>query len=165
MHKILTDPETNGGELMFAGLMIPLGLAAYMVYLHYHVGDAMAFSNIQRAWDRGIGNPVTVFLTAFEQRPFNQFLAMMALFSLGMSVYLAVQREFGLALFLAFVTLIPLSTGLTSMMRYVLLQPPLLLGLGLLICRYRWLYLLLPGAISGYVFMTYAWLEGFFFVI
>lgn len=165
IRKMLTDPDTNVGKYVFAGLTIPLGLASYMIFLHEYVGDALAFSHIQRAWGRQIGNPVIVLMNAVNGDSYGRIMSFFAVAALGIAVYLAVQKELGLALFLAFVTLVPLSTGITSMGRYVMLQPPLLLALGLLISRYRWLYPLLAIFILAYVAMTYAWLEGYFFVI
>lgn len=165
LRKIFTEPDANGGKLVFAGLMIPLGVVGYMVFLHHHVGDALAFSHIQRAWDRQIGNPVTVLINVMEGGNYNRLMAFFAMFSLAMAIYLAAQKELGLALFLAFVTLIPLSTGVPSMGRYVMFQPPLLLALGLLISSHKWLYSLLVIFILGYLVMTYAWLEGLYFVI
>lgn len=136
-----------------------------MLYLHDHIGDAMAFSHIQRAWDREIGNPVEILIQAFDGRPYDRHMAWFAIFSLIMSGYLAARQEIGLALFLAFVTLIPLSTGVDSMGRYVMLQPPMLLGLGLLIGPRRWLYPVLAIFVLGYIGMINAWLEGYNFVI
>ncbi|MEM7521033.1 MAG: hypothetical protein AAF307_08335 [Pseudomonadota bacterium] len=165
LRRVMTDPRANGAKLIFAGLIIPLGLAAYMIFLHQHVGDALGFSHIQRAWGREIGNPFAVLARGIEGDTYQKWMAGFAIFALLMATFLAVRRELGLAVFLVFVTLLPLSTGLDSMGRYVMLQAPVLLGLGLLISRYRVLLPLLALMALGYVLLTYAWLEGRFYVI
>ena len=40
---------------VFALLLIPLGLIAFMIYLHTITGNALAFMNVQQAWGRGTG--------------------------------------------------------------------------------------------------------------
>ncbi len=44
-------------------MLIPLGLFAYMLYLHVTFGDAFAFSAAQRAWGRQVVGPVAAILT------------------------------------------------------------------------------------------------------
>lgn len=166
LRKVRRESNANGGKLIFAGLLIPLGLASYMFYLHAHIGDAMAFSHVQRAWDREIGNPVVILLTAFTSGNwYNQTMAGFAVFSLMMTGYLVAQKEPELAIFLAFATIIPLATGTDSLGRYVMLQPSLLLAVGLLISKRRGLYPLLAVSVFGYIAMCYAWLEELSFVI
>lgn len=165
IRRVLSDKSANGGKLVFAGLLIPMGLAVYMLYLHLQVGDALAFSHIQRAWGRQVGNPLTVLSQALADPGYARHMAIFAIFALIMSIYLAAKREFGLAIFLAFATLIPLSTGIPSMARYVLMQPAMLLALGMVLTRHRWLLPVLAVLVFGYVSMLDAWLEGRYFVI
>jgi hypothetical protein len=163
--QLFRNPEANAGKLLFAGLMIPVGLSCYMLFLHNHVGDAMAFSHIQRAWDREIGNPFVTLWMASKGNSYHLTMMAAAIFSLVISGYLMVKKEFGLALFLIFVTLIPLSTGTSSMARYVLLQPPLILAVTILVSQDRLFYPLVPLSIFGYLRMSYAWQEGAYYVI
>lgn len=165
LGRVIRDPAANGGRLIFAGLLIPLGLAGYMLFLYLHTGDALAFSHIQRAWDRSLTNPLVHLMQALSAPGYPRLMALSAILSLILAGYLALRGEGGLALFLAFATLLPLATGIASMGRYVVMQPGFLLALVMLMTRYRWLrVLLVPGA-GGYLAMSHAWQEGAFYVI
>lgn len=165
LGRVIRDPAADGGRLILAGLLIPLGFGGYMLFLYLHTGDAMAFSHIQRAWDRSLTNPLTHLMQGLAAPGYPRLMALSALGGLGLSVYLALRGEAGLALFLAFATLLPLATGTSSMGRYVAMQPGFLLALVMLMHRYRWMrLLLLPGA-AGYLAMSHAWQEGAFYVI
>lgn len=45
-----------------AGLLVPLGTAAYMLYLHLAFGDALAFVRASAAWERQAQSPVGMVL-------------------------------------------------------------------------------------------------------
>ncbi|RYE86109.1 MAG: hypothetical protein EOP19_07725, partial [Hyphomicrobiales bacterium] len=57
--RLLREPE-----LLVALALAPVGLALFMVFLHLHTGDALAFVHIQRGWDRALGNPLEVLYVA-----------------------------------------------------------------------------------------------------
>ena len=56
----------RGFRVILAIWFIPLVMFAYMFYMHYHVGDAFSFKNIQLAWGRIFGNPFGYWLEGFE---------------------------------------------------------------------------------------------------
>lgn len=149
------------------GLFVcPLGLALYMFYLYFHVGDALAFKHIQIAWGRSIGNPFSILVGGLMSGGVDRFYALTALGSLVMGAWLAIQRRFDYAIFLIGATLIPLATGLSSMPRYVLWQMPFLFGVSTIVSRYkftRWPYFIFSGAASGFVIG--AWFLGKDFLI
>lgn len=112
----------------FGLLLLPLGLALFMVFLYYRMGDGLAFSHVQIAWERIPSNPfkyLVVGLEATDALP--QLWAWMTVLALVMTAYLVLSKEYGLAAFSLCATLIPLSTGLTAMPRYLWWQAPLLL--------------------------------------
>lgn len=122
-------------QLVLAVFVAPLGLFAYMAYLHFHMGDALAFSHIQRGWDRVLGNPLTLLVKGLGitslRRLLNggmaQWCALWSLLGLIGAGYLMRLRRFPEAVFVLICLLIPLSTGLDSMPRYVIGLAPLLL--------------------------------------
>jgi len=165
LSQVLRQSDAKAGRLLFAGMLIPLGLAAYMIFLHFHVGDAMAFSHIQRAWDRELSSPLYHLSKGLRGSPYTFIMALTALIGAALAGYLAWKGEGGLALFLLFATAIPLATGTSSLGRYVMMQPAFLLAVVMLMHDHRLLRaLLVPSALS-YLWMSYAWQESLFFVI
>jgi len=49
--------------------LVPLGLISYMVYLHFHVGDALAFVKAQAAWGRILTVPGKSLWVAYQSNP------------------------------------------------------------------------------------------------
>ena len=75
-----------------------------------------------------------------------------------MSIWLAVRRRYDYAIFLAFATLVPLSSGLASMPRFVFWQMPFLLGLVEVLSKnsiIKLVYLAFSAAMAA--FMTVSW--------
>jgi hypothetical protein len=165
LSQVIRASDAKISKLLFAGLLIPLGLAAYMVFLHFHVGDALAFSHIQRTWDRELSSPLHHIENGLRGNPYSFIMVLTALTGFVLAGYLTVKGELGLALFLFFATVIPLSTGTTSMGRYVVMQPAFLLAVVMLMYNHRWLRALLVPSALGYLWMSYAWQESLFFVI
>lgn len=158
--------ERAGPERYLLGLMLlPLGLGLFMAFLYWLSGDALAFSHIQRAWDRVPGNPFAYIVSGLRADAINRYWAVMTSLALLVPVYFAWRRRFELALFSLGCTLIPLSTGLWAMPRYIWWQAPILLALALLLRnRLAWA-VYLAGAASGLTHMYLAWLGGKGFVI
>lgn len=46
-------------KLLLGVFLTPLGLFLYMLYLRFHVGDALAFMHIQKAWGRSVGDTLS----------------------------------------------------------------------------------------------------------
>lgn len=115
-------------RMLLAVMLVPFGLALFMLYLHFRVGDALAFSHVQIAWERLPSNPFVHLIDGLNsQEPLNQLCAWMSIGALSMTAYLTLRCEYGLALFALCATLVPLSTGLLAMPRYLWWQAPLLL--------------------------------------
>ena len=118
-------------------LLVPLGLAAYMLYLHWLTGNALAFRDAQVSWDRGSGmfwRPLVDYVKHFREMavPWNFKLLNFAAAMLGFSctVSLARRREWALALFGLLALVLPLSSqSLQGMDRYVMLIFPVFMVL------------------------------------
>ncbi len=149
------------------GLMLaPLGLALFMAYLHFRVGDALAFKHAQVAWGRLIGNPLEVLVRGFDTGGWDRYFAVLAALGLAMSLWHLARRRMSYAVFLAVVILIPLATGIQGIPRYLFWQVPFLLGIVELLGRRRLLfslYLAFSAAFSSLFIVS--WLTGRTFVI
>lgn len=145
-------------------LLLPLGMSLYMVYLQFHTGDAMAFSHIQVAWGRSLQNPFSNLWIGLTTG--SAVKAIFALLALIMAAWLLFKKYYHYGLFLLLTTLLPLSTGLESLPRYVMWQVPFLFGLVLLLSKREaiaWIGGFYATGIAS--FITLAWFTGKGFVI
>ncbi|HWU19597.1 MAG TPA: hypothetical protein VN155_18105 [Devosia sp.] len=155
-------------QLVLALFIAPLGLFAYMAFLYFWMGDALAFSHVQRAWARTIANPLTYLWQGFGNRPdagwapsSSQILAMAAASGLVLTGVLAWRRQWPAALFCLLAILIPLAAGLASMLRFMTALTPLTITLMTLLARRRWLFWLsLAAILLGAYTTTLAWFGG-----
>jgi hypothetical protein len=115
-------------DLILSGLLAAAGLFVFMAYLYLHTGDAFAFRHVQVAWRRDPGNPLRLLIGRFDPRNLGNLLegrssdfyfqcwGYLGLTLLGSLVY---RRRFMEATFGFFCLVVPLSTGLDSLPRYV----------------------------------------------
>jgi hypothetical protein len=115
------------GRALVACALAPMGLFAFMAYLHFHVGNALAFVVVQSAWHRSLGNPVVRLWDSLASGPttLGFWFAMTATVALAMSLVIAVRGSIGVALFCAASIIVALSSGLESMPRYAAGLAPL----------------------------------------
>jgi hypothetical protein len=155
-------------DVLVAIFVAPLGLFAYMAYLHWHVGDALAFSHVQRAWGRATGNPLVYLWNALTNFPrdswwptVSQQLGAAWLVGIAMTVVMAARRHFPAALFCLVCLTLPLSAGLASMARFTVGLAPVTVTAMTLLSRSSALYYVGLGIIliGGY-FGTVGWLTG-----
>lgn len=181
LAKLVEDHRREGGtmrafpaallarpDLLLAVVISPLGLFAYMLYLHLLIGDGFAFSHVQRAFGRSIADPLSQLFYGFQAWKFEgwrpvwvPWSAFAALGGLMLCAVLAWRRHYGAALFCALCILLPLSAGLASMVRYVMGLAPLTMLACTLLSRNRLLWL--AGFVlflAGCWFNTIAWMEG-----
>lgn len=152
-------------KVISGALLIPLGLALFMIFLHFRMGDALAFSHVQRAWMREPGNPFTHLIDGFiSGERLIVFWAAMTLAALLAAVYLAYRKRMELAVFSALCTLIPLSTALWSIPRYIWWQAPILLVVAELTSKKRSWMVAIPAGVAGMVYMYAGWFSGHWFV-
>ena len=153
-------------SITFSLLLIPLGISLYSTYLYFLTGDALAFSHIQRAWNRYPENPITVILNGFKSKDtLHIYWAFLSLTAIASTIYFFYKRYSELALFSLICTLVPLSTGLWAMPRYIWWQAPLLLlVVKVLSTRKSWI-IFLPLFLLGSLYMYYGWFTGKDFVV
>jgi len=108
-------------------LLIPMGLLIFIAYNHHLTGDPLAFRNIQSApgWNRGSTNPFQVLLNGLYQGLFKSNMrtlleSSISIISLISLIIFNRKIDVSYFLFSIYSILIPLSTGLDSMPRYIL---------------------------------------------
>ncbi|WEK04836.1 MAG: hypothetical protein P0Y65_00840 [Candidatus Devosia phytovorans] len=156
-------------KLVLAIFISPLGLFVYMAFLNYWIGDGLAFSHVQRAWARVVGNPVFYLwrgltnwsVTQGQWLTPSQVLALAAVAGLILTGVLAWRRQWPAVLFALLAIIIPLAAGLASMLRFMTAMAPLTITLMTLLGRWRWLFVVsLLTILIGAWFTTLAWLGG-----
>ena len=109
------------------------GLSAYMIYLHWLTGDALAFSHIQIAWGRDFENPLGRLFAGLMQSDLGsfasstsrsqEFLALGGLVAFLVIIMMALSGWLEEAVMLLATLLLALSTGLESVPRYIFCNP------------------------------------------
>lgn len=155
-------------DWLLALFLAPIGLFSYMAFLHVHIGDAFAFSHVQRAWARPMGDPFTFVWNALSNFPdtgwlptVSQQLAIASLAGYVLVGMLVWRHRYGMAIFSTICLTLPLFAGMASMLRFVAGLAPMPLMLAELLSTRRWLWLLamVMFPITGY-FTTIGWLNG-----
>ncbi|WP_240230601.1 hypothetical protein [Devosia lacusdianchii] len=155
-------------RLVLAIFIAPLGLFAYMAFLHYWIGDGLAFSHVQRAWGRQIANPILYLWQGLNAWPDDerwltpsQILALAATAGIVLTGILAWRRQWPAAVFALLCIFIPLSAGLASMLRFMSGMAPLTITAMTILGRNRIIFMLsLAALLAGAWFATLAWLGG-----
>lgn len=161
-------PATLGRpDLVLTFALAPLGLFAYMLFLHLHIGDALAFQHVQRAWARPSGLPPVFIWNGLANLPAeglwptpSQRLAGAALAGYALVVALFLTRRTSMGIYAGISLTLPLFAGLASMTRFVTGMGPLSLVVADLMGRTRARFLLGLGLILlGAWFGALGWLD------
>ena len=139
LKEVLKRPD-----IVLGIVLAPLGAFAFMAWLHFVTGDALAFLHIQRGWDREPVGPVLALWSAFTS-PEGQVrdalpLAIAGLFGLVLCGVLAYRRELPQAIFCTLALVFALSNGVESVLRFVVGLAPLAVVLCQMLARWRWLF-------------------------
>ncbi len=133
-HRHRADRLTLLGEVLLPIAIAPLGLSAYMLAQYLALGDALAFNHVQVLWEREWVGPVAMVASGLGHWDWGRLLlpkglqsesyfAAWALLGLVTAAWLAWRRRSSEAFLLAASILLPLSTGLHSMPRFVATNP------------------------------------------
>jgi len=153
-------------DIVVGGLLCPLGLSLYMLYMYHHTGDSLAFLHGQLAWGRSPRSPWNTFMMSIQEHGWPRVCAVMSLCGLLMSAWLCVKRYWEMGAFLALNILIAMSASFEGFPRYIWWQPPLLFGVFLIIRRQMLpsiIYFVFAGAMAS--FMVVEWFMHLPFVI
>ena len=146
--------------------LVPLGLSCFMLFLYFHIGDALAFANVQRAWGNVPQSPLGTLSRALSGDPIKVYGAVAAMLTLIAALYLVVKRYPAEAVILLFAVLLPLSVGAYSVPRYSLTLYPIFLALGLItkdMAKTRMVTLCVLFALTGFTVMS--WVTGQHFLV
>lgn len=154
--------------LVLAIFISPLGLFAYMAFLTQWIGDGLAFSHVQRAWGRMLGNPLAYLWQGLVSAPpegsllaSSQVLALAAIAGITLTGILAWRRNWPAVVFCLSCIFIPLAAGLASMLRFMAGMAPLTITFATVLGRSRLLFgLAMLGLLVSAWFVTLAWLGG-----
>ncbi|UJF18571.1 hypothetical protein L0B53_16385 [Vibrio sp. SS-MA-C1-2] len=146
--------------------VIPLGFFSYMLYLYYLTGDGLAFGHIQIAWGRELHGPIYWLSYGFERGGAKLYLALASIIGLSLNLYLVVKRFYAEAIFMFIALILPLSSGVNAMPRYIFGLYPAFLAIILLVEQRSKLttpLLCIGSVISG--FITIAFFTHQFFAV
>lgn len=140
---------------LFYLLLIPLGTFSYMIFNYHLTGDFMAFAHAQVMWPRHLANPLGILINNYHGNIYTAFEAAFATISIFIFIFFYRKIRFSYWLFGIYSIFVPLSTGIQSMPRYILVIFPI--------------YILLAGItkdrISEDLFtISFALLQGFLMV-
>jgi hypothetical protein len=155
-------------DLLLAIVIAPAGLFSYMLLLYVTVGDGLAFGHVQRAFGRELGNPAMYLWNNLANTPqtgwwptAHQWSGMAVIAGLGLCAVLFFRRQYGAAVFCVVCIVLPMTSGLASIVRYVAVLVPLTTTLMALLAA-RWLFVpSLLMLLSACYFVTAAWFGGF----
>lgn len=166
--KTLVPALLRRPDILLGLALAPLGLFAYMAFLHARMGDGLAFLHVQRAWSRPEGNPIEFIWAALMAFPnagwlpsSSQQLGLSTLVAFGLMVGLALRRQWA-ELSFSFVALTaPLFAGMASMLRFISATAPLPILLCQLLGRNRIVFgMALLAFVAGGYLTTLFWIKG-----
>lgn len=160
----LTDLKTAYFWLAF--MLVPLPMFVFQNWLWLSTGDALAFKNIQLAWGRMMGNPFMHMLEGFASGGYKAYFAAFFAGCFIPIAYLLFRKRYAEGVFLLLGALIPVSTGVNAIPRYMFGMMPMLLAFTLMMEGRPWfrnLLLTLSGMLA--VFISVAWARGEFFTV
>lgn len=153
-------------DLLLGFALAPFGLFAYMAFLHLHMGDALAFQHVQRAWGRPFGLPPVFVWNALASAPKagwlptpSQLLGVTTVLAYVLCAVLIVRKRFAMATYSLIALTLPLFAGMASMLRFVSGLAPMPLLLCELLGRNRIVFAIaLLLMLAGAWFGTVGWL-------
>ena len=105
--------------------LIPLGTISYMAFNFYLNGDFLAFVHGQTAWGRYQGNPLEFLIDGYHGSMYTTFEAVVTAIFILIFILFFKKIRFSYWLLCMYSVFIPLSTGIQSMPRYILVIFPL----------------------------------------
>ena len=105
--------------------LIPLGIISFMIFNYYLTGDFMAFAHAQVMWQRHTANPLLVLINGYHGNLYTAFEAAFATIFIYMFILFYRNIRFSYWLFGMYSIFVPLSTGIQSMPRFILVIFPI----------------------------------------
>ena len=138
--RLRQSPVTVLSHVLLPVALAPLGLFAFMAYLRWHMGDALAFIHVQTAWNRHALPPWIFLWDGLTTNDWGRVFAQPARESLSVEAIVAIaglilalcqliQRRYAEAWLIGATILVASSSGLQSMPRFVLTNPCVIFAL------------------------------------
>lgn len=126
-NKSLKTLKNSKNEILplFYLSLIPLGTILFMIYNYHLTGDFMAFAHAQVMWNRHFGNPLEILVRGYHGDIYTAFNAAFASIALFIFIVFYKKIRFSYWLFCIYSVLVPLSTGIWSMPRFILVIFPI----------------------------------------
>ena len=155
-------------DVVLGLFLAPLGIALYIAFLNYWIGDGLAFLHVQRAWARAYGSPITFVWDALTSWPKDSWVptgpqqsAAAVLTGYALTGLLFWKRQWAAALFCVICITIPLFAGMASTLRFTAALAPLALLACMLLARYRIVFALsLLGFFVADYYVAQGWING-----
>lgn len=105
--------------------LIPLGTISFMIFNYYLTGDFIAFAHAQVMWQRYLANPLEILVNGYHESIYTAFEAAFTTISIFIFILFYRKIRFSYWLFGMYSIFTPLSTGIQSMPRYILVIFPI----------------------------------------
>jgi Gpi18-like mannosyltransferase len=164
----LKETQENRMSMFLFFCLFPLGIALFSAHLYAVTGDALAWKHIMAAygWAREPNNPFLHLVNGLRKCSFenswgiwNIIYCIIIILSFLLIILLFARKRFSLALFSLFATIIPLSTGLASMPRYISLQVGYLLLVSEFLYHSKLYFIVFPLGLILQAIFIYMWLS------
>lgn len=167
LKNLISFKNDYSYRILLSILIAPLGLFIYMLFLHNKIGDALAFKHVQIAWGREIQNPLYVLYNGLREFwTYKFYMALASIFGLTISFFMLYKKKYAEFIFLIISIIIPLSTSLASIARYILTLFPVYIALSLILNNNLLLKkFIFVISIIGLVFMSISWVNSKYYMI
>jgi hypothetical protein len=105
--------------------LVPLGTISFMIFSYHLTGDFMAFAHSQVMWQRHFGNPLEILINGYHGDTYTAFEAVFAAIAIFIFILFYRKIRFSYLLFCMYSIFVPLSTGIQSMPRFILVIFPI----------------------------------------
>jgi hypothetical protein len=142
-------------------LLIPCSIVSFMVYLHFHVGDALAFlHNERQAWHRDGWHFAQLPKRLARQTQGDSYNLAMYGLALVFSVFLWLRGRCKEALVIPVFTVMALLSGtFVALARYSAALFPFYIALGLFAIEKKGFKMILAAEVVGSILLMYCWIE------
>ncbi|SDI80794.1 hypothetical protein [Paenibacillus typhae] len=107
-------------------LMIPAGFVAWGGYLYHITGDFLMFKNVQNTWGRISSQPISVIYNTIMNGRYLDLILVFYIIGIIVFLLLNIKKiQVPYLLFIVYSLYIPLSTSVTSMIRYSIVIFPI----------------------------------------
>ena len=147
-------------QFILGGILCPLGLSLFMLYLYAKTGDALIFKHTTPLFAHyPPSNPLRWYIMGImNEGSFYRYYAILASLALFFSGYFLWNKQYDYAVYLLAATIIPMTSSLIALPRYIWWQLPFLFCISSIVQRNKY-FLTIYLMFSCYLLMLmmFAW--------